>query len=465
MTRRGRIRAAACLAILAIAGAGAVALAGDDAAGPNDRRVVLLVRAAAQPLSGNARDYAPLLRIVGDAQFVLLGEQTHGTHEFYRERARITRRLIQEKGFTAVALEADWTDARRLDRYVTARAGDAGVDAALAAFDRFPRWMWRNAEVRQLVRWLRAYNESLPAGAPRVRVFGLDLYGFFESADAVVRYLAKTDPAAAVRARSRYRCFTRFHDADAYGRATVDMRASCKRQASDQLRELDLLYRQAASRTPPVAENEADELLDAVQNARVVKAAEEFYRAQYSASTSTWNVRDRHMADALDAVAAPPPPQTGARKVVVWAHNSHVGDARATTLGEVGEWNIGQLVRQRHPHAAVLVGFTTYTGTVIAATDWGKPGRRMYVRPGMPGTYSALFHQARRGNFVLALRGNATLARALGTRRLQRAIGVVYVPQDERRSHYFHARLARQFDAVVHLDRTRAVTPLADRSR
>ena len=417
------------------------------------------LRAAAVPLTGDAADYDALLEMVGDARVVLLGESTHGTHEFYRERARITRRLIEEKGFTAVAVEADWPDAYRVNRFVRGTGDDGSAERALGGFERFPTWMWRNSDVLALVGWLRGHNDALPAGARKVGFYGLDLYSLYGSIEAVIGYLEEVDPDAAGRARRRYGCFEHFgEDPQAYGYAVdLGITRECEDQAVQQLHELQRRAAELAGRDGGVPE---DEHFFAEQNARLVKNAEEYYRSMFQGRVSSWNLRDRHMAETLEALVAHFDARGGPTRVVVWEHNSHVGDARATELADEGEWNVGQLARERWGRDAVLVGFTTHHGTVTAASDWDRPGERKRVRPALAGSYEALFHMLGIPAFLLPLRGRPELARALGDMRLERAIGVVYLPRSERVSHYFHARLAEQFDAVVHLDETRAVEPL-----
>ncbi len=427
--------------------------------------VPTMVHQAAQPLSGAIHDYDPLLTLIGDARFVLLGEATHGTHEFYRERARITRRLIEEKGFTAIAIEGDWTDAERVNRYVRAISDDMSAEQALADFTRFPQWMWGNTDVRDFVQWLQAYNAALPMSVPRVGFYGLDLYSLFRSADAAVYSLEQVDPQAAYRARQRYQCFAPFRDDPlAYGRSVASGHvASCESAAVQQLNELhelQQLQQWNATLTPPLAPTHDDILFSALQNARVVKNAEAFYRTLHTGEDSTWNLRDRHMADTLDELFAAMDVPGRPAKIVVWAHNTHVGDARATQLGESGEWNVGQLMRERYEDHAVLVGFTTYTGTVMAASAWDAPGEQKQVRAALAESYAGHFHDVGIGDFLLLLRGRGNLTAALGEPRLERAIGVVYLPQTERWSHYFEARLSQQFDAVIHWDVTRAVEPL-----
>lgn len=410
-------------------------------------------REAAHPVSGGADDYAPLLGAIGEGRYVLLGESTHGTHEFYRERARISRRLIEDRDFAAVAIEGAWPASSQVDEYVRARGGVATPEAALSGFDQFPEWMWRNAEMRDFARDLRAINDARPAER-RVGFYGLDLYSLFESMDAVIRYLDRVDPQAAQRARARYDCFSRYSpSAEAYRRAVAGGAAACTREAADQLQELQI--RAAASQ----AARADEDLFSAEQNARVVRNAEAYYRVAFSGGVSSWNIRDRHMAETLAAVSEHLEARGRSGRVVVWAHNTHVGDARATDLALRGELNLGQLVREEHGADAFLVGLTTFQGTVVAASQWGAPGQRMTVRPALPESHAALFHRAMPESFLLVLRG-AAVAEPLRAARLQRAIGVIYLPQSERSSHYIEARLADQFDAVLHFDQTRAVDPL-----
>ncbi len=419
-----------------------------------------MVREAAHPLTGAAEGYDPLLEQIGDARFVLLGEASHGSHEFYRERAEITKRLIEEKGFTAVAVEADWPDAYRVNRFVRGVGDDATPDEALGGFKkRFPTWMWRNADVLDFVGWLRAHNDGLPAGAPKTGFYGIDLYSLGASIEAVIGYLDKVDPEAAKRARQRYGCFEHFRqDAQAYGyAASFGAAEPCEDEVVAQLVELQRRAAELAGRDGRVAE---DEYFYAEQNARLVKNAEEYYRSMFRGRVSSWNLRDRHMAETLDALVAHLDRGGRRTKAVLWAHNSHLGDARATEMGEGGEWNVGQLVRERYGDDAVLVGFSTYTGTVTAADDWDEPPKRKHVRPGLPGSYEALFHETGLPRFLLPLRDGGAAVAGLREPRLERAIGVIYRPETERFSHYFHARLPEQFDAILHFDETRAVEPL-----
>jgi erythromycin esterase-like protein/predicted phosphoribosyltransferase len=427
--------------------------------GTTDTTLMDALRQRAHLLSGAAQDYNPLIDLVGNARFVLLGEASHGTHEFYHERAQITERLIKEKGFTAVAVEADWPDAYRINRYVRGVSDDVDAIEALADFRRFPTWMWRNTDVVEFLEWLRTHNDALPPNATKIGFYGLDLYSLRASMKAVLQYLDKVDPEAAKRARARYACFDHFgEDTQVYGFMTASGAAkSCEEEVISQLVELQRRAMEYARRDGQVAE---DELFYAEQNARLVKNAEAYYRSMFLEKVSSWNLRDRHMAETLDALVAHLGRRGGHAKVVVWAHNSHLGDARATQMGQRGELNVGQLVRERYGRDAVLVGFTTHHGTVTAASDWGGPAERKRVRPALAGSYEAMFHAAQPTRFLLTWREADTVTEGLRDAKLERAIGVIYRPETERMSHYFRARLPDQFDAVLHFDETRAVEPL-----
>jgi erythromycin esterase-like protein len=402
-------------------------------------------------LSGAAEDYDSLLERTRNATFVLLGEASHGTHEFYRERAEITKRLIAEQGCTAVAAEADWPDAYRVNRFVRGASDDVDPGEALTDFRRFPSWMWRNTDVLDFVGWLRDWNDGLPEGAPKVGFYGLDLYSLHASMEAVVAYLDDVDPDAAQRARARYACFDHFgNDPSLYAYSTGSGRAeSCEDDVVAELRELQRLAAEAASRDG----RDLGDHFYAEQNARLVVDAERYYRAVFRGGPESWNLRDRHMAETLERLTEYVRRAHGEARTAVWAHNSHVGDARATQMTARGELNLGQLVRERHGALAFVVGFTTYTGTVTAASDWGLPAERKHVRPALPGSWERLFHLQEAPSFLVdSIR--------LGGRRPERAIGVVYRPETERVSHYFDATLAEQFDAVIHVDETHAVEPL-----
>ena len=424
-----------------------------------ERAVVEAVRLDARPLTGAPSDYDALLAMVGDARIVLLGEASHGTHEFYRERARVTKRLVTELGFTAVTIEGDWPDAYRVNRYVRGAREDPDAEEALRGFRRFPTWMWRNADVLDFVGWLLAHNDPRAHGTGKVGFYGLDLYSLGASMEAVIGYLDEQDPAAAQRARQRYACLQPYSgESSTYGQAILHgVGEPCRRGVIEQLVELRRRAGDYLRRDGLAAE---DEYFFAEQNAAVVTNAEEYYRTAFGGAAASWNLRDRHMADTLDQLVAHLDRHGATSRVVVWEHNSHIGDARSTEMAGRGELNIGQLMRERHGREAVLVGFTTYTGSVTAASEWGAPAERMRVRPALPGSYEALFHATEIPAFLLCPLGGGHCGRALREPRLERAIGVIYRPQTERQSHWFAANVAAQFDALVHLDVTRAVEPL-----
>lgn len=390
------------------------------------------------------------------ASIVLIGEASHGTADFYAMRAALTRRLVTGHGFRAVTLEADWPDTFRVHRFVAGRSDDRDASEALADFRRFPAWMWRNETMREFVGWLAEFNGERPVGE-RVGVFGLDLYSLYGSIGSVLAYLDRVDPAAAARARARYRCFEYFGD-DPQGYAIGVMQGvdSCEDEAVAQLVEL-----RRHAMLPLKATGAGDEeVFSAEQNARLIVNAERYYRSMYRGRESTWNMRDRHMVETLDALRDRIP--GAADGTVVWAHNSHLGDARATEMSRRGEVNVGQLARERYGRDVFSIGFSTYDGTVTAAADWDAPAERKRVRPGLAGSYERVFHESGHERFWVDLRAR-DVANALRGALLQRAIGVIYRPDTERWSHYFHARLPEQFDAMIHLDNTTALTPL-DRS-
>ena len=415
-----------------------------------------IVRKDALPFERVTPGLRPLVDAIGDARVVLIGEASHGTHEFYAIRAELTRILIGERGFTIVAAEADWPDALRANRWVRGAADEVDADTALGDFTRFPRWMWRNREIAAFLLWLRAYNASLPR-EKRAGFWGLDLYSLHRSMEAVLEYLDREDPQAAKRARARYACFETFgEDPQAYGYAAqLGLSPGCEKQAIAQLVELHRYTR------PGRRAGNSDEHFFAEQNARLVANAEAYYRAMFAGHADAWNVRDSHMMETLERVLEHAGPRS---RAVVWAHNSHLGDARETQMGWQGEHNLGQLVRQRFDSDAWLVGLTTHEGSVTAAREWGGPSERRRVLPSLEGSCERLFHDAGMARFLLMLR-EGRAREPLSEELLERAIGVIYLPESERRAHYFQARLARQFDAVIHVDRTHALHPLEAWSR
>jgi len=447
---------------------GALASTGDPASAPagaladRDGACADALRRVSWRLRDDPRDYDELLHRMGNARVVMIGEATHGTHEFYKTRIHLTKRLIVEHGFRAVAVEADWPDAYRVNRYVRDQSPDAGAVDALADFARFPTWLWRNADVLEFAGWLRDHNDRLADDRDKVGFYGLDLYSLFTSIQAVIAYLERVDPEAAGRARQRYACFDHFGaDNQKYGfSAALKLGPTCEDQVVAQLADM----RRYASELGGGGPMPSDEAFFAEQNARVVKDAEEYYRAMFRGRDSSWNLRDQHMLETLQALLAhldrQTPGQADQTRVVIWAHNSHLGDARATDMAGLGELNLGQLARQTFKRDTFSLGFTTYEGTVTAASGWDEPAERKRVRPALPGSYEAVFHATGLDRFLLIFGDGGEASARLAERRLERAIGVVYLPETERMSHYFEASLPAQFDAVIHLDETRAVEPL-----
>jgi erythromycin esterase-like protein len=453
MTRRGDLRirahrdgAAQLTAVVAAAGLDMVSVPAGE--------VPEAIARIARPLGGDG-ELEHLIELVASRQIVMIGEASHGTHEFYALRAALSRQLIAQHGFAAVAIEGDWPDALRVDRYVRGGGDDDSASDALADFQRFPTWMWRNAEVAELVEWLRIHNDQHPP-EQRAGFYGLDLYSLHASAAAVISYLDEVDPEAAARARERYACFDHAGaDPQHYGlQAHFGLEESCEEDVIAQLVEMQARHAARSGRAPT-----GEAWFHAIQNANVVRNAEQYYRTMFAGRGASWNLRDTHMADTLDMLANQLAGASAPPKLIVWAHNSHVGDARATEMGEDGQLTLGQLMRQRHPDQVALIGFTTDHGTVECAHDWDEPGIRERVRPSLPGSWEELFHGAGRPRFLVTA---TALREAVGSRaeRLHRAIGVVYRPETERRSHYYHTRLAEQYDVVVHIDDTHAVHPL-----
>lgn len=415
------------------------------------------VRDKARRLQGRHGDYDELLDMARDRQFVLLGEASHGTHEFYAMRAEITQRLVEDLDFDAVIVEGDWPDVYRINRYVkNISSRDTTPASALGDFRRFPRWMWRNREVEKFIGWLRAHN------AQRSRVeqdgmYGLDIYSLHESAAAVIDYLENVDPERARYARDRYACLDHGGGPQLYGYSvSMGITPACEDQAVAQLQEL---LNARAEILQADGMDAADEHFFAESNARVVRNAEQYYRGMFSSRVNTWNLRDRHMADTVFELHRHLSEQRGRpARIAVWAHNSHLGDARATQVSRYGELNLGQLARERAGNKALLVGFTTYTGHVTAARDWDSPAEHRWVRPALKDSIEHLFERTKLERFFLPL--ERADEDTLSQRYLQRAIGVIYRPETERQSHYFQVSLRDQFDAIFHLDETRALEPL-----
>src|SRR3954468_14290693 len=418
-----------------------------------------LIRAAAEPLPDpdEAQDFGAFFDRFADARIVLLGEASHGTSEFYRARAAISQRLIEQHGFNIVAVEADWPDAATVDRYVRHRARREGEEKA---FERFPTWMWRNEEVDAFIRWLRRHNTGRACEA-MAGFYGLDLYNLAGSIRAVIDFLDEADPDAAKVARKRYACLSPWsRDPAAYGRVAMsEGYGRCEAGAVQMLKDL-------MRRRMDCLGEECDEWLDAAANARLIRNAERYYRVMYEGAAESWNLRDTHMFETLCQLLDSKGPDS---KALVWAHNSHIGNAAHTEMGQVREeLNIGQLVKERFGEKARLIGFGTHEGSVAAADDWDEPMEVKTVRPSLPDSYERVSHEAGLPRFLLDLRHGALrreLEEALLAPRLERFIGVIYRPDTERWSHYAEAVLPNQFDAWVWFDETRAVTPLPGEQR
>jgi len=409
-----------------------------------------MIAGLAEPLPRlDDRAFGQFFDRFADRRIILLGEASHGTSEFYRARAAITMRLVEEHGFTIVAVEADWPDAAAADRYVRHRPARLGEEPP---FQRFPTWMWRNTDVDAFLGWMREHNDNLKP-EQRAGFFGLDLYNMSGSIAAILEYLDKVDPKAAAVARERYACLTPWQkEPSTYGRAVLTAGyRKCEKAVVDQCREL--LQR----RSEYIAEN-GEDFLDAAQNARLIASAEHYYRIMYYGGAESWNLRDTHMFETLGHLLDAHGPQS---KAVVWAHNSHIGDARHTEMGAVrDELNIGQLCRERFGGEAALIGFGTHTGTVAAASDWGGDMEIKRVRPSHRDSYERACHDANVPRFLLDLGRDQAVRRRLLEPRLERFIGVIYRPDTELMSHYANASLPQQFDAFVWFDETSAVTPL-----
>ncbi|STX29375.1 erythromycin esterase [Legionella beliardensis] len=422
------------------------------------QKVVEILNHAIKPLV-DTQDYSDLIEKIGNKRFVLMGEATHGTDEFYQARIQLTKRLIQEQGFMAVAVEGDWPDAYGIHSYIQGEGHISDYSRALSRFQRFPRWMWRNTTMPPFMKWLREFNDNLPK-ENKIGFYGLDLYSLHASQEAVISYLMKVDPSAAKKAMERYACFDHQNlDPQSYGYlANLGIKKKCIKEALAVLMDLQQNAFEYLCQDGVVIE---EDYFFAAQNARIVKDAESYYRSMFEGYTSSWNIRDRHMAETVTVLADHLEQRLQKpAKIIIWAHNSHVGDARATERNERDEINIGQLIREQYDLHAYLIGFSTYEGFVTAASDWDKPAECKKIVPGLPGSYEDLFHQLSHKNFVLDLHDHEKLVHFLQFPRLQRAIGVIYRPETERFSHYFLTRLPYQFDCLIHFDKTHAIKEL-----
>lgn len=416
------------------------------------------IRDYAIPLNGSS--YLPeLLMDIGERRFVLIGEASHGTEEFYAQRAEITKGLIEHKGFDAIVIEGDWPDSYEVNQYVTQQSEADSASSALIGFERFPTWMWRNTVVDEFIEWLKKHNLQHNMDK-KVRFYGFDLYSLFKSIDVIQEYLEKRDPILWQSAKERFSCFDHCNrDAQMYGYLTKYAYSSnsCEEEVIAQLQEIiqhkDYLH--------SLGDKTSDEFFSIQQNSRLVKNAENYYRQMYSGDVSSWNLRDIHMTQTIREIDQYLSHQLQRpARIIVWAHNSHIGDAMATEQSQRGELNVGQLMRDQYPAQVYLLGFTTYRGYVTAASEWGGIAERKRVKPALPNSYESLFHDTGLEQFILIMRGREELHRLIPSNYLERAIGVIYLQHSERISHYFHSNLARQFDAVIHIDETQAVTPL-----
>lgn len=458
-------------------------------AGKGEHRVAKAVADQCIPLHAGPiahAAYDEILKAIGDqVDIVMIGEASHGTHEFYHHRAELTKRLIQEKGFNLVCWEADWPDTYRVDRFVRGLSEDKDAEQALSEYKRFPRWMWRNDVVRDFITWLRQYNDRQESQERQVGVYGIDVYSLNSSMEAVVEYLEKVDPEAAKQARECYRCFDQFgYSPEQYARGVgFNLQKGCRNEVVQVLTSLLQKSKEYASK-----QCDGDALFYAQQNALVVKNAERYYAKMLDGGDVTWNLRDTHMRDTLNNLLQWKSDELGPRKAIVWAHNSHLGDARETYMRARSQVNLGQLARERFGMDRTFnIGFTTYAGSVTAADSWGKEPKYKTVRKGLSGSVESLMHDAVMElhharmrasndqftpNFALLFRANSPsltgplrtvtpeLHEWLREPRLQRAIGVVYRPDTELQSHYFDARVSNQFDALIHIDVSRALHPL-----
>lgn len=424
-------------------------------------KLVEIINEEAILFSSQAKDYDILLDQIGDANIVLIGEATHGTYEFYQTRIEITKKLIEKKGFMAIAIEGEWPACYLVHRYLQGTENKNNVTQALEGFSNFPVWMWRNETLPPFLQWLKNHNDSVNSNN-KVGFYGLDLYSLYSSIQAVINYLLKVDKALAEKAKLRYACFDHMQtNPQIYGYLTnMGIKKSCIAEVVEQLLELQNKTFQGIKKDNVSV---SEERFYAIQNARIVKNAEHYYRSMFEGHIVSWNVRDKHMFETLENIALHLEHQRNqSPKMVVWAHNSHIGDARATEMGFQGEVNIGQLIREKYNTNAYLIGFSTYSGSVTAASAWDGPIQLKMVQPGILGSYERLFHDIKYHNFLLNLRDNKILEHYLSTPRLQRAIGVIYQPETERESHYFFSRLPYQFDSIIHFDKTNALKPLIE---
>lgn len=420
------------------------------------KKLIQLLNSKVKPVT--EQHFIPdILEQIGESRVVLIGEASHGTQEFYARRAQISKALIQQKGFMAVAIEGDWPSVYQLNEYVLSQTGS--LDQAWQSFKRFPQWMWRNEPMEQFLQWLKKFNLTRNGSSPKIGVYGLDLYSLYPSINALLNYLSTVDPQAADRARLRFDCFNRYVGApEQYGLVAEQHQQSCIEAIKSEVLEMQYEIIHTIKNNK---KGNHDAYYSALQNAFVIKDAEAYYRSLYDNHISSWNVRDQHMAESLQLL------MTGLEerhqvpaKIIIWAHNSHLGDARATEMSDRGEINLGQLIKERHGAVCHAIGFSTYAGSVTAASHWGGATECKTVLPALAGSYEFLFNQLQYKEFILNLT-DQEIAHYLKLPMLQRAIGVVYLPETERQSHYYFARLAYQFETMIHIDYTTNLKALA----
>lgn len=405
-------------------------------------------------------DHSIIFKNIGNARIVLMGEATHGTKEFYEMRIALSKKLIQEHNFNAIAIEGDWPSAHRIHRFIQALDENDSNESCLDAFKRFPTWMWRNKTLSPFLGWLKKYNDNCSKANQKIGFYGLDLYSLQESIQSVINYMQINDPESSKKTEAHYSCFDHVAvDPQLYGYLVQqNIKQACVKEVTQQLLEIQC---KRYSQLEKELKDQDDTLYYATQNARLIKNAEEYYRSLFEPRATSWNIRDQHMAQTLSNLISHLETKLNApAKVIVWAHNSHVGDARATEMNDRGEINLGQLIREQYDATSYLLGFSTYEGKVTAASSWDGPAEYKNVLPALAGSYEALFHRVSTDNFFLSLRGKSHILDLLKIPQLQRAIGVIYLPETERLSHYYFSRLPYQFDGIIHIDHTNAIVSL-----
>jgi len=421
----------------------------------NETEVISAIKQWSYPLESKA-DLEPLFKYIGDARIVMLGESTHGTHEYYMWRAYITKRLVEEKGFRFIAVEGDWPDCYRLNRFVKGYDLDnKSAFKVLLGFGRWPTWMWANWEIVALADWLQKHNKGLPANR-RVGFYGLDVYSLWESMENIMQYLKKTDPVALKKANEAFQCFEPYRkDETSYARASQLVPELCQTEVVELLMEIQ--------RKLPSYNTDHENVFSTEQNAMIAVNAEKYYRAMIMGGPHSWNIRDRHMIDTLDRLLKF---HGNDSKAIVWAHNTHVGDARATDMVDEGMYNIGELARMsHHENGVVLIGFGSYKGKVFAGKNWGASMQEMSMPEASKGSIEYLLHAAGKENKLLIMDDFMTNDMLMEHYLGHRAVGVVYNPAYEQYGNYVPTIFPMRYDAFIFLDETRALHPLHAKSQ